>query len=181
VLQIRRLIDLDIRAQVLAQLKEIFFLTSSRTIFSSEKSKEEFFYGWTEYYLKSEPEHVYLAFTDTGSSRLAGYLMGAVNSREGTCEAGVPALALFRDLLNDYPAHLHINAHPSAQGQGVGLQLVAAFLADLTARQAPGVHIVTAPDAHNVAFYDKNGFDFKETRTLGKTPVLFMGRKLNSK
>jgi GNAT superfamily N-acetyltransferase len=176
VLHIKRLSDLDIHTQALCALKEIFFLTSSRTIFASEKAKEEFFANWTKYYLEMQPEHVYLAFAE--NSRLLGYLTGCPDSQTASKFIRLPSLELFNDHFRKYPAHFHINAHPSAQGQGIGSKLVTKFVEDLIAVGACGVHIVTSPTAPNVAFYKRNGFDFSEERLLNGTPVLFMGRTL---
>lgn len=39
-----------------------------------------------------------------------------------------------------YPAHLHVDLLPRAQGHGVGQRLMAALFARLAAFGAPGVH-----------------------------------------
>lgn len=62
-------------------------------------------------------------------------------------------------LAERYPAHLHIDLLPTAQGQGWGRALMARFCAELTARGVAGVHL--GADARNAgasAFYPRVGF-----------------------
>lgn len=176
--QIKRLTDLDIRSQVLAEFKEIFFLTSSRTIFASEMAKEEFYLNWTKYYLSQEPENVYLAISDNGE--LLGYLTGCLNSLRAMDNMKLPSLKLFSDQFRQYPAHFHINCHPQVQGKGVGSALTKLFVDDLKDLGIRGVHIVTSPAAPNVAFYKKNGFTFTDERELNGAKVLFMGLAISA-
>ena len=87
-----------------------------------------------------------------------------------------PSYLIFKDLFEDFPVHLHINAHPSTQGQGLGSELI-----DFLITQIPhlkGVHLITAPTARNVSFYQKNHFHYSEERTYKDTPLLFLGRRL---
>ncbi|QAY71012.1 GNAT family N-acetyltransferase [Xylanimonas protaetiae] len=63
------------------------------------------------------------------------------------------------EVLTAYPAHLHIDLLPRAQGQGWGRRLVARLCAELADRGVPGVHL--SYDAANTdarAFYDRLGF-----------------------
>lgn len=174
---IRRLSELENSSEALAQLKEIFFLTSNRKEFSSDLAREEFYRNWTSYYLTYEPDQVYMAFDDHG--RLLGYLTGCLNSLRALDKTAMPSLKLFSDLFREYPAHLHINCHPSAQGQGVGSALCTYFFEELETFGSRGVHIVTSPAARNVEFYRKQSFNFTEERELNGAKVLFMGRKFS--
>ena len=63
------------------------------------------------------------------------------------------------DQLDDFPAHLHIDLLPAAQGKGVGRTLIEAACALLAAQGVRGVHLV-APTANAgaVAFYPRVGF-----------------------
>ncbi|MGE3974002.1 MAG: GNAT family N-acetyltransferase [Bdellovibrionales bacterium] len=166
------------RASLEKQLEEIFFLSSVKTQFSSPEEKKNFFHKWTEYYFQSEPQHIYLAIDDQG--QLLGYLMGCVSSYGASefYEKRNPGYALFQDLFDSYPAHLHINCHPRSRGQGAGKKLVEHFVKELALAKIPGLHIVTASGARNVQFYRNCGFDFEEQRLLNKVPLLFMGRKI---
>lgn len=59
--------------------------------------------------------------------------------------------------VHDYPAHLHINILPVAQGQGQGRALMQRFLAHL--RGQPGVHLeVSRQNPKAIAFYKHCGF-----------------------
>ena len=58
-----------------------------------------------------------------------------------------------------YPAHMHIDLLPAAQGQGWGRALVARLLDTLRARGVTGLHLVaSAENAGAAAFYTRLGF-----------------------
>ncbi len=59
----------------------------------------------------------------------------------------------------DYPAHLHIDLLPEAQGRGHGRALMTAFLAALAGAGVPAVHLVMSRTNTGArAFYDRLGF-----------------------
>ncbi len=59
----------------------------------------------------------------------------------------------------DYPAHLHIDLLPVAQGKGLGRKLIEHFLAVLRTRDVPAVHLgVSERNVGAIAFYEKVGF-----------------------
>ncbi|WP_369810861.1 GNAT family N-acetyltransferase [Isoptericola sp. b408] len=61
--------------------------------------------------------------------------------------------------LRTYPAHLHIDLVPEAQGRGLGRRLVRTLCDALAARGAPGVHLSYDPANTGArAFYDRLGF-----------------------
>ncbi|WP_084038227.1 N-acetyltransferase [Demequina sp. NBRC 110053] len=63
------------------------------------------------------------------------------------------------DAVDDYPAHLHIDLLPAAQGRGAGRALIEAACALLSERGARGVHLVTSRDNRGAqAFYPRVGF-----------------------
>jgi ribosomal protein S18 acetylase RimI-like enzyme len=58
-----------------------------------------------------------------------------------------------------YPAHLHIDLLPVAQGQGWGRTLMQTFLTRLRALHVPGVHLgVGRRNPGAIAFYERVGF-----------------------
>lgn len=62
--------------------------------------------------------------------------------------------------LDDYPAHLHIDLLPEAQGQGLGRRLIDRLCAELAARGVPGVHLQVGPSNLGArAFYARLGFE----------------------
>jgi len=75
--------------------------------------------------------------------------------------------------VDDYPAHLHIDLLPEAQGLGLGRRLVDTLIAALRERDVAGLHLTM--DAANTgarAFYDRLGFtelpsSTPESPTLG--------------
>lgn len=86
----------------------------------------------------------------------------------------VHAPATFPDFVDEYPAHLHIDFLPRAQGQGLGTRFVGSFLDQLKAQGIPGFHLgVGTTNTKAQAFYAKLGF-----RVIRETPgALYLGLK----
>ncbi|AIY03038.1 N-acetyltransferase [Arthrobacter sp. PAMC 25486] len=77
------------------------------------------------------------------------------------------------ELLKDYPAHLHINLIPRAQGAGAGRALIQIMIAALRQRGVTGLHLGVGsgnPDARK--FYLAMGFREARVRDGGSTMVL---------
>lgn len=69
-----------------------------------------------------------------------------------------------------YPAHLHIDLLPGAQGRGLGRELIATLAAALRDRGVPGLHLgVSAANTGAIAFYDRVGFRPVATHDWGLT------------
>jgi ribosomal protein S18 acetylase RimI-like enzyme len=132
-------------------------------------------------YVTLEPEHAYVL--DDGTGRAVGYVLGtadtarfvrrfrdewipAVAGRYGDDPRDQDLLGLLRHPermlvpeLADYPAHLHIDLLPEAQGQGQGRGLITAFLGGLHAAGVDRVHLGMSPlNTGARAFYDRLGF-----------------------
>jgi len=72
-----------------------------------------------------------------------------------------------------YPAHMHIDLLPRAQGQGLGRRLVETLAAALRERGVPGLCLgVDARNAGAIAFYTAVGFTVGATHDWGLTLVL---------
>ncbi|MCK8475781.1 GNAT family N-acetyltransferase [Microbacterium aurugineum] len=62
--------------------------------------------------------------------------------------------------LEEYPAHLHIDLLPAAQGKGAGRKLINVLVTHLRDHGVPGVQLTTgARNAGAIAFYTRMGFD----------------------
>ncbi|GIW25391.1 GNAT family N-acetyltransferase [Meiothermus sp.] len=71
-------------------------------------------------------------------------------------------------LTREYPAHLHIDLLPRAQGQGQGRKLMEVFLNRLRELGVPGVHLgVGRRNVGAVAFYERMGFVCLQTFPWG--------------
>ncbi|MGH3350186.1 MAG: GNAT family N-acetyltransferase [Nocardioides sp.] len=63
------------------------------------------------------------------------------------------------DLLSDFPAHLHINLLPRAQGQGVGKELIGMMLGAFHVAGVNGAHLgVSSGNTRAISFYRRVGF-----------------------
>lgn len=78
---------------------------------------------------------------------------------------------------SDYPAHLHINLLPIAQGQGMGGKLMDTFCRALQTRQVAGVHFgVDRRNERALRFYPKLGFEIIDNQ---HPTAVFFGMKLS--
>lgn len=84
----------------------------------------------------------------------------------------------FAEPYDQYPAHLHIDLLPRAQGQGFGTQLIESLLGLLQAAGAVGVYLeMSAENTRAYHFYVKLGFhELKRT-----DESILMGMKLNNR
>ncbi|MFU8889157.1 MAG: GNAT family N-acetyltransferase [Trueperaceae bacterium] len=74
-------------------------------------------------------------------------------------ELRAPTLTVPADL-GAYPAHLHVDLLPRAQGRGHGRRMVQTLLAALVERGCAGVHLgVGRQNQRAIAFYRALGFD----------------------
>jgi ribosomal protein S18 acetylase RimI-like enzyme len=141
---------------------------------------------WVGPYLALEAD---LAFVADDAGTAVGYVLGAADTAafEAAAEASwwprlrvrypdaptsgalTPDQELHRwihhppptpaELLADYPAHLHIDLLPRAQGLGLGRRLIDTLLGVLRDRGAPGVHLgVDAGNHRAMGFYEHLGF-----------------------
>jgi ribosomal protein S18 acetylase RimI-like enzyme len=79
------------------------------------------------------------------------------------------------DCVPEYPAHLHIDLLPRAQGKGWGRTLMNTFLNRLRELEVPGVHLgVGTSNSGAIQFYERLGFERLETNAY----ALVMGMKL---
>jgi ribosomal protein S18 acetylase RimI-like enzyme len=146
---------------------------------------------WARPYLALEPE---LAFVIDPGSGAIGYLLATADTaafvehyREHwlpgfaarwaddddprdaePVRAGLEPERMLVPELDGYPAHLHIDLLPEAQGRGWGRALIDHLVAHLRARGVPGVHLGVDPaNTGAVAFYGRLGFDPLPSGVLG--------------
>jgi ribosomal protein S18 acetylase RimI-like enzyme len=154
-------------------------------------------------YLRFAPAHAWVGVDDVG---VAGYVLGVPDTLafEASCAQawwpglraryplsrfppGSPDDRIVRlihsppkaspDVVERYPAHLHIDLLPRLQGQGEGRRLMTTLLDSLAAAGAPGVHLgVSKANQRAVGFYRRMGFN--EVHTY--TDSLVMARTLNA-
>lgn len=160
------------KVEILKEVEEIFFLSSSLKSFSSEERRQAFFKRWCGDYQELYPKEFFIAMED---GMTLGYLSGCMDSLRAMNEIQVPGFAIFQDLFNAFPAHLHINFHPTARGKGLGTLIMKHYFRHLSHNNIVGVHLVTSPDAQNVSFYQRLGFSKTQTRDFNGMPLYFMG------
>jgi ribosomal protein S18 acetylase RimI-like enzyme len=143
--------------------------------------------------------HPDLAFVVDTGSRVSGYVIATANAREFVRKYRAELLPTFAakypftdpsasheafmighghnpermllPVLDEYPAHLHIDLLPALQGQGFGRRLIDTERAALAARGVPGVHLeMVTENVRARAFYDRLGF--RELTSGGGLAVL---------
>ncbi|PJI86555.1 GNAT family N-acetyltransferase [Luteimicrobium subarcticum] len=185
-LPIRRA-DVDDRAEV-DRVYEICLRTGASGADATDDYDDPRLIGevYAGQYLRFAPD---LAFVlEHPEDGVVGYVLGAADTRsfedvleaewwpalrarypEGVYPEDSPSAARVRTihhpdvtddaLLADYPAHLHVDLLPAAQGGGNGRRILATLLDALRQQGVRGVHLGVAPD--NVAaqgFYEHVGF-----------------------
>lgn len=136
-------------------------------------------------YLRLAPA---LAFVSEDESGVAGYVLGVADTSafEKSCERDwwPPLRARYHpdtfppnspdarlvhtihnprattaDVVERYPAHLHIDLLPRLQGRGYGRRMLESLFAALRAAGVPAVHLgVGLANQRAIAFYDRMGF-----------------------
>lgn len=159
----------------LKSIEDIFFEATSKKEFTSPEHKASFFKRWCGDYLHFYPEQ-FLLMKEEG--KLLGYLSGCQNSREALLKLNVPGHAVYQDLFDNFPAHLHINFHHSCRGRGLGSDLINAYCEKLLRQSVKGLHLITSPEAKNVSFYHRLGFLHQVQREYNGMQTLFMGKLL---
>ncbi len=177
-MQFETLVDTRDAGARLAAMKDIFFLSAASSIsFANEEKREEFWQRWTAYYIENCAHELFFA---CDGAQTLGYLSGCSDSHAAlrTLHQRIQSYSLFEDLFTAYPAHFHINVHPSARGRGIGEHLVTKYVGYLKKIGVPGVHIVTAAGERNIDFYSRNRFQTIAERTFNNKHLIFMGRSL---
>lgn len=160
-----------------AQIDAIFYDASATRAFSSETARTTFRERWLGRYFVHFPQDVWLALDVDGS--VFGYLVGARN--DPACDPLFADIGYFADLADVtplYPAHLHINLAETARSQGIGAQLLEAFVARLRSDGVPGVHVVTGAGSRNRSFYARLGFEVVRELDWNGAAIVMLGRRL---
>lgn len=151
-------------------------------------------------YVVGAPELAFVIVDDDG---VAGYVLGAADTREfeawqerewwpvlrtqypptagDTLDdeliAQLHAPVIAPDLVvNNYPAHLHIDLLPRAQDAGLGRAMMETLFAALRDHGVPGVHLDVGEDNHNaISFYHHLGF----VELARGTDSIYLGMELS--
>lgn len=133
-------------------------------------------------YVARHPDLAWVAEADDG--RVVGYIVGTDDTdafdrwfrdewwprrRSRYERAGEKQIELLRSAdergrarqphANEYPAHLHIDLLPEAQGSGLGRRLIETLLDQLARRDVRDLHLGVDPqNAGAAAFYERLGF-----------------------
>lgn len=155
------------------EIKNIFFEASSKKDFRDEEHKEEFFTRWCGNYLRYYPESFFLYLDQ--DNQTVGYLSAVFDTMSSLAKFDYPGERVFLDHYKRFPAHLHINFSEKVRGLGLGSQLVLHVIDNLKTQKISGLNLITTPDALNVKFYERLGFDFTEVKNHNGHDLLFMG------
>lgn len=155
-------------------LSKIFFATSRRKSFAGLAEKESFQHRWLDRYFYRYRSICFYARTP--ERQPIGYVVGCpIDPRQVPCFSDVPYFQAFADLLDHYPAHLHVNVAAERQGEGIGRALLARAVEACRIEGARGVHVVTAAAAPNVDFYRKCGFGEVGRRRPAGPELIMLG------
>jgi ribosomal protein S18 acetylase RimI-like enzyme len=162
------------RSQIYQEIEEIFFESSARKSFSNEEERERFQWRYLGFYLTHFAECVWIAKNE----RVLGYCLGMPTTQGPELYKLQAHLEMFESYYSDYPAHLHINCHADARGQGLGTKLVKEFEKGMQEMGIKGIHLMTSPESRNRSFYQRLGYTFEIELSYQESPILLMGKRL---
>lgn len=82
-----------------------------------------------------------------------------------------------RQVVELYPAHLHLNLLQRTQGRGAGTMLFSEWMARASRQGVRATHVgVNSANARAVRFWSKQGFDRLELEDGGQGRTIWMGR-----
>lgn len=162
------------RSQILEEIEEIFFESSARKSFSDEEARVRFQWRYLGFYLAHYPDCVWIA----KSKGVLGYCLGMPMTLSPELYKLQPHLVMFEGYYKEYPAHLHINCHADARGQGLGSKLVKEFEKGMQELGIKGIHLMTSPESRNRSFYQRLGYTFEVELSYQQSPILLMGKRL---
>lgn len=159
------------RAEDYPQVEEIFWLTSSRTVFANEAERCQFRQQYLDSYLSQ------LVLVALLNEQVMGYILG-VSDTQAERAHWAPHMELFQEYYGTFPAHLHVNCHPMAQGRGLGRLLVMGLESELSSKGVRGLHLITSVSARNVSFYKQLGFLEVARKMRGDAALLMLAKNL---
>ena len=137
-------------------LAEIFFETAVRQTFATMAEREAYRHRWYDRYTYRCRVTTFVA-RDTDGKPIGYVLACPFDARRVPSFSDIGYFRAFDDLLDRYPAHLHVNVTRAWQRRGVGRALVRRGIEACRLAGAAGIHVATAVDAANIAFYTRCG------------------------
>lgn len=182
-IRIQSVADLEpsLVAEACAGAEAVFWETAPDARDLQGRDRRRFLRKYFTYYLEVEPELFLVAFDEACGGEgvpvrdepvthpaVLGYICAVADTR---CHPELYALAdhlaIFDDLYDLFPAHLHINLTAASRGRGVGSRLIGELEQRLRQAGTPGLHLVTTVGKRNVRFYERNGFTRQFPRPQG--------------
>ncbi|MEL6297552.1 MAG: GNAT family N-acetyltransferase [Pseudomonadota bacterium] len=155
----------------------IFFEASNRQSFASAAERAEFRTLWLGHFVETFPDLACVAVGARGTP--LGYIVASdLDPRRDRALGELTYFAVLGDLLDRYPAHLHINVDGAARGFGIGQHLIAWAVTRLRRRGAPGLHVMTGAASRNVTFYERAAFQPAATVPWRERRLLCLTRDL---
>lgn len=156
-------------------VEQICLLTASAALRKDAAARENTLLLYNRYYTRAALNDCFVAVNEADEA--VGYILCAPDYkaycdgfRKNECRE-IRKLGFLRGMrayfephlqkkyAKGYPAHLHIDLLPEAQGQGLGTALMHALKAHLRAQSVPGVFLCVSSDNKKaLRFYKKQGF-----------------------
>lgn len=157
-----------------SDVKRIFWETSAIKEFSSQSAEDEFINKYLNSYLNNENS---LCLVYEENEEVLGYILGDTILTKQYFKDH-PYLLDKKEVLKDYPSHLHINLTQKARSKGIGSLLVNTFCKKLAELSSLGVHLLTAKGAKNVNFYLNLNFFINSEIKINEKEILLLSRKI---
>ncbi|WP_158583988.1 GNAT family N-acetyltransferase [Salinibius halmophilus] len=156
----------------------------TRSVDIAEEGKYAFALRWALPYLRDDPQFCFVAVI---GEQVIGYIVGTPDTKQQVLNFErniLPEMQTLIDgshpfanqflnggkldpavteLLDDYPAHLHINMTSDCRGLGVGARLIKELEHQLISHNVTGIHLgVNKQNMAAVRFYQHQGYDLRE-------------------
>lgn len=153
------------------EIREIFWVTSGKSLFESDLEKKKFEYKYLGYYFENARE-LFLIYKE---KNVLGYICSVQDiTKHPFLLNSSDYHKYFQSHYDKYPSELHINMHPKSQGMGLGSKLINALLLKLSGSTIHGSFLITDSSSRNVNFYEKNGY----ITVAGHNNIVMLGKTL---
>ena len=164
-------------ASCIGDVDEIFFESSARRDFSTEKEKQAFRETSLGRYIEKHRSSFFVASDDDG--RAVGYLAGCLKNPLTLRHFNdISYFRYIEDICPDHPAHFHVNVAGRYRIAELGTALVGRMADWAKVHSVEEIHIVTSSTSRSIPFYRRSGFLQLRTFPWNLGTSVCMGRKL---
>lgn len=155
-------------------VKNIFWLTSAKKNFDSDKEKIAFQNKYLDFYLEHSK---FKGLVYVEDNKVVGYIIG-LHLMDAKLINDIDSLVDFKEHLKNEPSELHINFDPAYQGGGRGSKLLKAYEELIIDYDGNEIFLITLAGARNESFYLNNGYQLKASKTMNTSSLVLLTKSI---